>query len=222
MAQDPLDVEHERLPENERSRPLPIRPSLLYCNTGAWHVPSGQPSLPELVSSLRSFGERHVLPAAQGGRRVWGTVLGHRVDGSAANKLYAEAIREAAEATARALPPGWLLLRRDTPFSRLGGKAGYRGLRLSYHHQPHIVNWVDLQRLLLALRHNEGAAPSLKARWSSSACRPAGGAVVSAGAANRPRVEFTPECTGLGAARHDKHFLEAYQHVCRVNVPDGP
>lgn len=204
------------------------RPSLLYCNQGAWYA-SGQPSVADLLAELAHFGTNHVMPRTQGGRLFWGTVVGHRMDGAGDKAVFATQIRAEAKATAGNLPTGWQLLSRDTDLSRLAGKGGYRGLRLSFHHQPHLVNYVDLQRLIQALRVQTDAvadaggvdpigspATHQPIAWGMNASSPRI-APCHAGS-TRVRVVFSPECAGLGAARKDRHFLEAYQHFCRVEL----
>ena len=104
-------------------------------------------------------------------------------------------IRKASAQTVSALPTGWRVLDRDTNFSRVAGKGGHRGLRLSFLHQPHLVNYVDLQRLLQLIAPGQCTDRSIQ------------------------RINFSPECAGLGQARRDHgHYLEAYQYFCRVDI----
>ena len=216
------------------------KPSMIYANTGAWHA-KGQPPISALVDELHRFGARHAKPHSRGGRLYWGTVVGHRVASINDNPHAFEEIRRDAAATLAALPPSWRVLNRMANYSLIAGRAGFRGMRLSYAHQPHIVNYLDLQRLLASLAASEEKGEEDAADGAGGAslrgARHSAGVVAAstlaapcaarnaAGAKEEQEREpsaswlvYNPECAGLGAARRDRHFLEAYQHFCTVSI----
>ena len=97
----------------------------------------------------------------------------------------------------------WRVLERDTSLSRLCGDSGHRGIKLTNGHAPHLVNYIDVQRL---------AAAGAFGRYHRT----------KQGELNRcvPAflVRYSPWCAGFGSPNGLGSFLEAYWHFCFVEV----
>ena len=183
--------------EQLRSRVLP---GAIFAGFGAWfksNYTQGSIAAGALVSKLNRLSNLTSSPHAL----IYSTVVGmsHRV--------------QAFDASIRPLLGArWQVLERDTVISRRAGERGFRGVRLSSGHAPHLVNYFDVQRLIAAdafmshrrrgQAHQQGhGAPDEPAK-----CIPV------------RRVRYEPWCAGFGNAGGGNTFLEAYWHFCSLEV----
>ena len=162
-------------------------PSVFYAGFGSWwrNNPATDGPRPEvaLADGLRSITD--ALPRAT---LVFGTILGmkHRISGT---------ILQFQDSLLQRLPQSrWVVFWRDSSLAILAGNAGWKGIKLSSRHAPHLINWVDNQRLLLGLStHREPK------RCAPDASVP---------------MRFSPQCAGFQA--NSKLFLAAWLHHCDV------
>ena len=176
--------------------PAASRPTLLYVAIGSWYS-ERSPALARarverLVGRAEQLAEV-VRPVAH----VFGTVLGQF------NRN-----RSVGYALARALSARWRVLNRTTPLAATTTRnGGLGGLRAATGHAPHLVNLVDLQRLL--------GSGALEGRDATGAGTPS--CVV-------PRtLRYSFECGGffhlpLGIPR--ERFMEAFHHYCELEYDD--
>lgn len=162
-------------------------PSVFYASFGSWwkNNPATDGLRPEvaLANGLRSIAD--ALPRAT---LVFGTILGmkHRIG---------ETILQFQDSLLQRLPQSrWVVFWRDSSLAIIAGNAGWKGIKLSSRHAPHLVNWVDNQRLLLGLStHREPK------RCSPDASVP---------------MRFSPQCAGFQV--DSKLYLAAWLHHCDV------
>ena len=146
--------------KSELSRTRTV-PTLVYASFAAWAKkacnsshqldPSTDPS-PRALATQLNIVAKYVQPHGGRGRQLyWGSLLGMANRGPKANTPGACEF----DAQMRAeLGEHWYAFSRDTLLSRRSGLAGAHGVRRSDGHAPHLINLVDLQRLLRAISLN--------------------------------------------------------------------
>ena len=106
------------------------------------------------------------------------------------------------------LTPRWSVLERNTSLARLPGDSGRRGVKLTSGHAPHLINYLDVQRLMAANAFGSSRRAN-RTTWSPSSDH---GTCVHVRAAR-----YSSWCTGFGAGDKDS-FMEAYWHFCFVET----
>ena len=175
------------------------RPDFFYANTGAWlnmHPPKSSITdvfLPE----LNAFAREHVRAPRT---LIWGTAASHRLN-------YVDL-----EVVTRLRKLGtWGILDRRKSFARqYASKSGKLGIRLSNEHMPHLVNYMDVQRMMRLLVNSTNRAREESLSRS-------GGAPDQPSCALSTSLNFSKDCAGFGVGFEHLH-ISAYQHFCEVAI----
>lgn len=191
------------------ARPARARPDVLYASFGSWWknktASDGVEPESAIAGALRDLAD--AVPRAL---RFFGTILGMKKRfnslGTKAGyfdntvKLQAFQSRQL-----RLLPSGtWKVFWRESALAFRAGLSGREGLMSSNGHAPHLVNWVDAQRLMMA----SSAATRVQTTGgrrddrAGSSCSP-------------PAIRFEPRCAGFETP---PVFIGAWTVYCKVGI----
>ena len=180
------------------------RPDFFYANTGAWlnmHPPKSSITdffLPE----LNAFAREHVRAPRT---LIWGTAASHRLN-------YVDL-----EVVTRLRKLGtWGILDRRKSFARqYASTSGKMGIRLSNEHMPHLVNYMDVQRMMrLLVNSTNRAREESFSRSGGAPDQPQPSCALSTS------LNFSKDCAGFGVG-FERLYISAYQHFCEVNLTTG-
>ena len=172
-------------------------PSVLYVSCSVWWKDDEARDGPEPVASIVA-GLREMAAAIPHPRRlIFGTILSLRVRRH--NDTFTNPFESA---LLELLPrPTWTVFWRDSKLAQRATMDGSLGVCFTSSHAPHLINWVDAQRLLMSTAQRKHAP-------GSASCVPP----------PATEVRLSPQCAGLNVSAA---FIGAWLAYCRIG-PAGP